>query len=128
MPCLLYILLYFSGLYRRRCGNRLCRCAVDHDRALGRNGQKAKVGRLGYADFELSDRIVERQIHVELFDTVVDKAGDNGVAAVVAVEETEEAASVAVMINGRIGRDPTLRWKAKRVLCDKFDLYKKIYE
>ena len=82
MPCLLYILLYFSGLYRRRCGNSLCRCAVDHDRALGRNGQKAKVGRLGYADFELSDRIVERQIHVELFDTVVDKAGDNGVAAV----------------------------------------------
>lgn len=65
---------------------------------------------------------------VELFDTVVDKAGDNGVAAVVAVEETEEAASVVVMINGRIGRDPTLRWKAKRVLCDKFDLYKKIYE
>ena len=128
MPCLLYILLYFSGLYRRRCGNSLCRCDVDHDRALGRNGQKAKVGRLGYADFELSDRIVERQIHVELFDTVVDKAGDNGVAAVVAVEETEEAASVAVMINGRIGRDPTLRWKAKRVLCDKFDLYKKIYE
>lgn len=128
MPCLLYILLYFSGLYRRRCGNSLCRCAVDHDRALGRNGQKAKVGRLGYADFELSDRIVERQIHVELFDTVVDKAGDNGVAAVVAVEETEEAASVAVMINGRIGRDPTLRWKAKRVLCDKFDLYKQIYE
>lgn len=128
MPCLLYILLYFSELYRRRCGNSLCRCAVDHDRALGRNGQKAKVGRLGYADFELSDRIVERQIHVELFDTVVDKAGDNGVAAVVAVEETEEAASVAVMINGRIGRDPTLRWKAKRVLCDKFDLYKQIYE
>lgn len=62
---------------------------------------------------------------VELFDTVVDKAGDNGV---VAVEETEEAASVAVLINGRIGRDPTLRWKAKRVLCDKFDLYKQIYE